>query len=114
MGGSSFGRDERLVKGSDYNELRDTGKKTHTEHFIIVTRISPTRRSRLGITASTRVGNAVQRNRIKRLLREFFRLNKDKFGPPIDVHIIARKGSVGLKYAEVCKEIEGRIFPVHQ
>jgi hypothetical protein len=42
-GKASFGRDERLVKGSDFNELKKTGSKTHTQHFVIVTNARPAR-----------------------------------------------------------------------
>ncbi len=45
---------------------------------------------RLGVIASRRVGNAVQRNRAKRLLRELFRLHQDALPPACDLLLIAR------------------------
>ncbi|MFQ5957032.1 MAG: ribonuclease P protein component, partial [Candidatus Brocadiales bacterium] len=48
--------------------------------------------SRLGIVTGKKVGGAVERNRIRRLLRECFRLNKVLLGPGLDVIIITRRG----------------------
>jgi len=111
MGRLSFRRDDRLVKKADFEDLKAIGKKTQTPHFIIVTRPSPTGRSRLGITASARIGHAPQRNRVKRLLREFFRLHKGKIHRPLDIHIIVRKGSVDMEFHQVCEEIERHLCP---
>jgi len=49
---------------------------------------------------------AVRRNRIKRLLREFFRQNKDRLPPGQDMVIIARKDTSSRKYEEVRRELE--------
>ncbi len=51
---------------------------------------------RLGLVTSRKVGTAVERNRVKRLLRELFRLNKHLLLPGIDMVFILRRGAVGL------------------
>ena len=60
---------------------------------------------KLGITASKKVGNAVKRNRVKRLIREFFRREKDKMKGDRYYIVIARKNSPILSYDELFKEL---------
>ncbi|MFC1950360.1 ribonuclease P protein component [Chloroflexota bacterium] len=60
--------------------------------------------SRYGFSVSKRVGKAVTRNRIKRLLREILRLIPLK--PGWDIMFIARSGTVTIEYAELKKSIE--------
>lgn len=55
-----------------------------------------------------RLGKAVRRNRIKRLLREFFRRHKTQL-PPMDLIIMAKKGASGLSYHQVQEEL-GRLL----
>jgi ribonuclease P protein component len=63
-------------------------------------------RPRLGVITTKRLGKAVQRNRVKRLLREFFRQHKGIL-PPRDIVIIAKKGAAHLPYADVLAEMAG-------
>ncbi len=61
--------------------------------------------TRLGIIASKQTGNAVQRNRIKRRIREFFRLHKDEFPRQNDVLVIAKKDACTLDFRQVKEEL---------
>lgn len=61
----------------------------------------------MGLVVSKKsIPGAVERNRIKRVLREIFRLNKTLFGST-DVVFVAKKGSEKLDYSLAMKEIEG-------
>jgi len=69
------------LKSSDFQKARKGGKRSFTKNFIIYSLPNGLGTNRLGITASAKVGNAVKRNRVKRLLREFFRLNRQRISP---------------------------------
>jgi ribonuclease P protein component len=102
----SFGRHERVRKKRDYLAIYDQGVRQYSKHFTVIERRNQEGIRRLGITVSKKVGIAVQRNRIKRLLREFFRLNKSRFSSSQDIVIIAKKDAHSLTYRDVCRELE--------
>ena len=54
--------------------------------------------SRLGITVSTKLGHAVVRNRVRRQLREIYRLNKERMVPGYDVILVARVKAAHTTY----------------
>jgi ribonuclease P protein component len=65
-------------------------------------------RPRLGLVVTRRLGKAVQRNRVKRLLREFFRRHQTGL-PAFDLVIMAKKGAPALSYHQVEEEL-GRLL----
>jgi ribonuclease P protein component len=74
-------------------------------HFLVIMKPNNLGKTRLGLTVGKKVGSAVRRNRIKRLLREFFRRSKHRFPPSQDIIFIAIKGSDPLTYHQVQEEL---------
>ena len=105
MESQTFGRDERIRKRQDYLRIYQQGVRRTSARFTIITCRNRTGVRRLGMTVSKKAGNAVQRNRIKRLLREFFRLNKSRLPASQDIVIIAKRGILPLTYRDVCTEL---------
>jgi ribonuclease P protein component len=89
--------------------LSVTGRATRSELFVAVVAPSRGELSRLGVTVSRKVGGAVERNRIKRLTREHFRLNRRMLPQPLDINIIARKAANGKPNQVIIQELH-KIF----
>jgi ribonuclease P protein component len=81
---------DRLRKRFEFRRMREQGRRVHTRSFVVQIARGSQPHSRLGITVSRQVGNAVRRNRIKRLLREAFRQHRDLLPPSADLVVIAK------------------------
>lgn len=103
--GTDFPGTLRLRKRYEFQQINQLGRKFHTPHFLVFglqEHTSP----RLGVTVSRKVGAAVQRNRVKRYLREYFRTHRQRFQVIGSVSIIAKRGSADLEYRAVCDELD--------
>lgn len=60
--------------------------------------------NRLGITVGGKLGHAVVRNRVRRRLREIYRLSEDRFLTGYDIVVVARGRAVGCRYADLDKQ----------
>jgi ribonuclease P protein component len=85
-----FGPSDRLRKRFEFRFVRDRGRRVHTKNFLVLIARSESERTRLGITVSRQCGNAVRRNRIKRLVRETFRQHRSLFPDHADLVVIAK------------------------
>jgi len=79
---------KRLLKRSQYQLCYNLGEKHFTKLFVVFSKESS--QMRAGMAVSKKSGNAVARNRIKRVLREFFRLNQEKI-PQIELVVVPKK-----------------------
>jgi ribonuclease P protein component len=100
----AFPHHVRIVRSSEYRALYKAGKKIHSERFVLFCRANNLGHPRLGITVSRKVGGAVVRNRIKRLLKEIFRKSLIQTPRQIDIVFNAKSGCAGVSYAELRTE----------
>ena len=96
MGNFSFTKADRILKRSEFLRLSKSGKKIHNRDFLALICPGSTERTRLGITVTKKVGCAAARNRIKRVTREYFRLNRQYIKGKWDINIIAKKQAANL------------------
>jgi ribonuclease P protein component len=90
MGSFSFPKSERILKRADFVNLNRSGKRLYTKHFTLILKRNGQGVTRLGVTAGKHAGNAVRRNRLKRLVREYYRLSKACLPQGYDIVIIAK------------------------
>jgi ribonuclease P protein component len=98
-------REERLRSEKEFEAIAKEGRRRHTKNFLVITRKNDQGFSRLGAVASKKLGKAVERNRVKRLMREFFRRNKDRLPRSTDYMIVGKKGAQDLTYTHVADEL---------
>jgi ribonuclease P protein component len=110
----AFPARERVRKRSEYLHVQANARRVVTPHFVLLLALPDAGRAgsapshepcaRLGVTVSRRVGNAVTRNRAKRLVREAFRATRDLWQPNLDVVVIVRQALTGLTCLDVVQE----------
>ncbi|MCK4502656.1 MAG: ribonuclease P protein component [Desulfuromonadales bacterium] len=99
----------RLRKSWEYQLISKMGCKFYTPHFVLLVFDNDVNHVRLGVTVSRRVGNAVQRNKVKRAIREFFRTNQNSFLVNKDYSVIARAGAASIPFLVINRELK-KIF----
>jgi ribonuclease P protein component len=82
----------RLTRSDDFKRVRHNGKSYAHPLILLAAQISELPQTRVGVTAGRTTGNAVQRNRAKRLLREAMRALLPSLTPGWDLILVARAG----------------------
>ena len=72
-------------------------------YLVLYARRNHTHTNRVGITAGKKLGHAVVRNRIRRRLREVYRLNEDLFIPGWDIVVVARSQCIGADFQKLTR-----------
>ena len=104
MTSSTLTKDERLKRG-DFRSTRWV-KCSETNHFSLLIHKNRYESKRIAVTVRKQVGDAVLRNRIRRLIKESFRLNKDLFVEGHDNLVkVKRVPSIKLNLKEVHEEL---------
>jgi ribonuclease P protein component len=101
---ANYPKAARLLRRTEYIQLKSGRPGFTGPAFLVVWQSNNFERPRLGVTASRKVGCAVVRNRIKRHIREFFRLHAHAL-PAIDINIIVRSRAADLDGRALRKEL---------
>ena len=70
-------------------------------YLVLYAKPNRTATNRVGITASKKLGNAVVRNRVRRRLREVYRLNEHRFAPGWDIVVVARSRCIDAPFEKL-------------
>ncbi|MGH7923219.1 MAG: ribonuclease P protein component [Candidatus Binatus sp.] len=104
----SFAAADRLHRSAEFLRLQRNGVRFQSPHFVLYagTLENEPGRSRLGVTVSRRIGNAVMRNRVKRRVREIFRKEmRAQIPAGTSIVVIARSGAATLESAAISDEL---------
>jgi ribonuclease P protein component len=90
-----------LNKNHEFRRLYNKGKSTGSQFVVVYCLKNGSTHNRLGITVSKKVGGAVQRNRVRRRLRESYRINETQFSGGYDIVIVSKFKSRFSEYNEL-------------
>ncbi len=90
-----------IKENYEFRRMYSKGRSGVSSYLVVYYRPNKRAHNRLGITVSAKLGHAVVRNRVRRRLREIFRLNQPKLKQGYDMILVARGRSVNASYREI-------------
>lgn len=99
-----FTKTQRVRRRGEFQHIFDIGYRISTRYFTLLLAPGTTSTPRLGIVASKKLGDAVRRNRAKRLIRELFRQIDGSRGAAVDVVVIPRRELFDAIYTDLERE----------
>lgn len=97
---------QSLKLNRDFRRLYSRGKSFVSGYTVVYASKNRFDENRLGLTVSKSVGKAVKRNRLKRLMRESYRLMEDKIVSGFDIIIVARNRALGKTQPQIQSDIK--------
>jgi ribonuclease P protein component len=102
----TYPRARRLRTAADFKRVYANGRRMGNEFFTVNTQPNELSLARLGMSVAVRtMGNAVERNRLRRMIRESFRLHQASV-PPLDIVIGARSAARSAPTAQLRSSLE--------
>ena len=103
-----FSKAQRVRRKAEFQQVFDAGLRVSSRFFTLLIARRDGPNSRLGIVASRKLGDAVHRNRAKRLIREVFRLNQPlQSGAGVDLVVIPRRELFAAPFIDLDKDFRG-------
>jgi len=99
-----FPRSRWLAKQHEFKRVYETGRKTSNEYLTVYTCPVQGRQGKVGIVAGRRLGNAVERNRTRRILRETIRTNQHSITDNTDLVVIVKGRALDLPHQELAEQ----------
>ncbi|NLH96594.1 MAG: ribonuclease P protein component [Clostridiaceae bacterium] len=97
---------ERLKKNSDFARMYRKGRFFPGKYLVVYLMKNNAGFNRLGVSVSKKIGKSVKRNRVKRLIRESYRLLEPFIPVGLDIVITARKVDTTYSFADIMKEMK--------
>ena len=94
-----------LKLNKDFKRLYYRGKSIACGYVVVYAMKNRLQNNRLGLTCGKSIGKAVTRNRIKRLMRESYRLSEDRLKQGYDVVMVARMKAVGKNFDVIYRDV---------
>jgi len=110
LASQGFPKIYRLRRRSEFRRVYDEGQRRSASLATVFMRANGLPHARLGITAPTHLGKAVQRNRVKRRVREFFRRHRTALPGGWDIVVNPRRGVAEIPFQALERELL-RLFP---
>ncbi len=95
-----------IKENKDFKKLYYRGKSVMSGCLVVYWRQNPYPFCRLGLTVSGKVGKAVVRNRVRRLIKESYRLMEDRVRKSMDIVVVARSKAAYCDFHEINKALE--------
>lgn len=88
-----------------FRRLYAKGKTAATGNLAVYVRRNNSGRNRLGLTVGTKVGKAVRRNRVRRRIREAYRIHEQEMAPGWDIVVVGRVRAAFARYGELERDL---------
>ena len=85
----------------EFRRIYAKGRSGVSPYLVVYVRPNRRGRNRLGVTVSTKLGHAVVRNRVRRRLREIYRLHEEGFTRGYDIVVVARSAAMQASYRQL-------------